>query len=136
MLAALFLLSIPGGIYAISRDYKDNFSSTREMAEYIKSNIPDKPNVFIFTTEAATSLGIAYYLGERRIYDYQGGPVLCYNPTPWFSPDYIKSLLHPGDEAYLIMYRGEEQYLGMFEVLYKTKVSILSNEIFYLVRFQ
>ena len=133
-LAILFLISIPGGLYAIGRDYRDNFSSAREMADYIMQNIPDKPNVLVFTTESAVSLGIAYHLGKRPLYDYRGNPVICYSPTPWFSPDYIKSMLKPGDEAYLVMFRAEGHYLGMFDVLYRTKPSILSNEIFYLVR--
>lgn len=130
ILAALFIISIPGGLYAISRDYKENFSSAKEMAEYIKSSIPDTPNTYIFATVPANALGIAYYLDKQPIYDYEKRRIYCYTPSPDF---FLKTSFNHGDKVYLILYKEEEHLLNQFKVMYKTKHSILAFETFYLV---
>ncbi len=130
-MALLFAISIPGGLHAAYRDYNENFSSAKEMAEYIQNNIPDEPDTYIFTTFPANALGITYYLHGRPIYDDHKKPVIYNSPNREFN---MQAELSLNDKAYIILCRQQEDLLNRFTLLYATKPSILTYETFYIVR--
>ena len=62
--ALIMLLTVPTGIEISAEDWKMNFSSGMETADFIKKNIPaDDRNVII-----STMLPAAFYLDDRTVY--------------------------------------------------------------------
>ncbi|MBP5287634.1 MAG: hypothetical protein J6Z08_07045 [Elusimicrobiales bacterium] len=64
VIAILMLLTVPAGIEISANDWKKNFSSGVETADFIKKHIPaDNKNAII-----STMVPIAYYLPDRPVY--------------------------------------------------------------------
>ena len=70
--ALIMLLTIPTGIEISREDWKKNFSSAGEVADFIKANIsPDDKSIIL-----CKSVAIAYHLDDRTVYYDYGKPLI------------------------------------------------------------
>lgn len=135
-LTLLFVLSIPTGLRIIQKDYNENFSSAKEMAEYIEKNIPNTTNNKIYTYHIAVSLGVVYHLqGERNIFDFFDDPVKCYNLKNVDISELNKKLKRENNN-YVILFdpKWAIEDLKDLNVVYITSKSIILGETFYLIK--
>ncbi len=75
ILLLLFFISVPTGLYSAYSDYRQMFSASRDMSDFIEREIPNDGNTAIISVHPSSGASVAYYLKDRNIYTYNGDAI-------------------------------------------------------------
>ena len=134
MLSMLFFLSIPIGFYSVKEDYNKMFSASREMADFIKANIPIDGKSVIILAVPWFGASVAYYLENYPVFDINGNPVKSLMiPSRFKNKNIIHSAKFNGMKIYYLIpkfLKEEMDARGKQTLLHSTPDSIAIVEDF------
>lgn len=82
VMSLFFLISVPSGFSMAYTDFRQNFSSAANVAEYIRKNIPDDGKNILVSPFPWEGAAVAFYLSSRPIYLLNGEKVMCIEDRP------------------------------------------------------
>lgn len=155
IISIMFLLTAYNGIRYYVSDINQNYSSAKQLAEYIKNNI-NSDNAVILTEHEPYILPVVYYLhnryklisvvryteGELKYIKWDYYTISVLNSMDWLNESFTYSKKYQNKDIYIIRNYIEDSNFNnasfdeYFKLLYTSDKSMLPDEKYMIYKFQ
>ena len=137
-LSFLFLMSVPSGIGMAFRDFRGNFSSAMDIADFIKANIPDDGKSIMVSPAPWQGVSVAYYLYPRPVFALNGKQIKYIDLHPGTLENHLdeSGITQGKNYIYIIASKYQSEYLASrgHTFIYETPPAMLTEEDYVLYR--
>ena len=137
-LSFLFLMSVPSGIVMSLKDFYGNFSSSADIAGFIKANIPDDGKSIFVSPGSWQGVPVAYYMYPRPVFALNGKQIKHIDPHPDTLENHLNEsgIMKGKDYIYIIAPKNQREYLASrgYTFIYETSPAIFMEEDYVLYR--
>ncbi|MBO4556749.1 MAG: hypothetical protein J5706_08315, partial [Elusimicrobiales bacterium] len=137
-LSFLFLMSVPSGIVMSLKDFYGNFSSSADIAGFIKANIPDDGKSIIVSPAPWQGVPVAYYMYPRPVFALNGKQIKYIDLHPGTLDNRLaeSGIMKGKDYIFIIASKYQKDYLASrgHTFIYETPPAMLTEEDYVLYR--
>lgn len=134
----LFLITIPSGIKLAVSDFNGRFSAARDIADFIKRNIPDDGTGVLISPSPWQGTAVAFYLAPVPVYMLNGNEIKCIDDRPGALDNRLaESGITKGKRyIYIIASKYQREYLASrgYTFIYETPPAMITEEDYVLYR--
>ncbi len=138
VISLFFLITIPSGIKLAVNDFNGRFSAARDIADFIKRNIPDDGTGVLISPSPWQGTAVAFYLDPVPVYMLNGNEIKCIDDRPGALDNRLaESGITKGKRyIYIIASKYQREYLASrgYTFIYETPPAMITEEDYVLYR--